>query len=368
MANGRGDVIGVAGAGAWGTALALVAARVGRRVRLWARDPARVEALAATLPEAIAVTSDLGRLRGLDTLLLVVPAQAVRETCRGLGSHAGRVVICAKGLERATGLRLSEVVSGELPDAVPAALSGPSFAAEVAAGLPTALTLAAERLDEAGALVEVLAAPAFRLYPSDDLLGVELGGALKNVVAIAAGAVTGRGLGENARAALITRGLAEMARLGEALGARRETLMGLSGLGDLLLTATSLTSRNTRFGHALGLGRSVPELLAPGEALSEGAFTAEAACRLAGTRRGRAAGRGRGPSRAGRRADGGRRGRAAAGAAAGGAGVERGRLSRAAAPSPARPSARARPGRGTRSPRRPARSPRASARRAGRGS
>jgi glycerol-3-phosphate dehydrogenase (NAD(P)+) len=283
MANGRGDVIGVAGAGAWGTALALVAARVGRRVRLWARDPARVEALAATLPEAIAVTSDLGRLRGLDTLLLVVPAQAVRETCRGLGSHAGRVVICAKGLERATGLRLSEVVSGELPDAVPAALSGPSFAAEVAAGLPTALTLAAERLDEAGALIEVLAAPAFRLYPSDDLLGVELGGALKNVVAIAAGAVTGRGLGENARAALITRGLAEMARLGEALGARRETLMGLSGLGDLLLTATSLTSRNTRFGHALGLGRSVPELLAPGEALSEGAFTAEAACRLAAT-------------------------------------------------------------------------------------
>ena len=252
MANGRGDVIGVAGAGAWGTALALVAARVGRRVRLWARGPARVEALAATLPEAIAVTSDLGRLRGLDTLLLVVPAQAVRETCRGLGSHAGRVVITAKGLEQATGLRLSEVVLAERPERRVAALSGPSFARRGGGrpadgghrrrGRPGARQIAGRAAGE----------PGFRPYPSDDLLGVELGGALKNVVAIAAGRDHGQGPGrERARVADHPRP-GRMTRLAMALGARRETLMGLAGLGDLLLTATSLTSRNTSFGFALG--------------------------------------------------------------------------------------------------------------------
>ena len=184
-------------------------------------------------------------------------------------------MICAKGLERATGLRLSEVVRQELPACIPAALSGPSFARELALALPTAVTVAADRLSDATALAALLASPAFRPYPSDDLPGVELAGALKNVVAIAAGAVAGRALGENARAALITRGLAEMSRLAEALGARRETLTGLSGLGDLLLTATSLTSRNTSLG--LALARGFP----PAAALAEGASTAEAACRLA---------------------------------------------------------------------------------------
>jgi glycerol-3-phosphate dehydrogenase (NAD(P)+) len=286
-------LVGVMGAGAWGTALAIAAARAGHpRVILWARDPDHAAELAATrrnerrlpgapLPGAVEVTADPAALRAADPLLLAVPAQAVREACAGLRGHAGRVVVCAKGLERATGLRLSEVVRAELPAAVPLALSGPSFAREVAQGLPTALTVGADDLAAAADVAALLASPALRLYPSDDLLGVELGGALKNVVAIAAGAVIGMGLGENAKAALVTRGLAEMARLAEALGARRETLTGLSGLGDLVLTAASLTSRNTRLGHELGRGRSPAELLAPGEALSEGARTAEAACRLA---------------------------------------------------------------------------------------
>ncbi len=289
MSEGR--LIGVAGAGAWGTALALATARAGHAVRLWARDPAHAAALAAsrwnerylpgvTLAIGIEVTAEIASLRATEPLLLVVPAQGVRAVVGQLAGYAGRVVTCAKGLEQGSGLRLSEIVQAELPDATAAALSGPSFAHEVATGLPTALTIAAERNEEAHELALLLASPGFRLYPSDDLLGVELGGAVKNVIAIAAGAVAGKGLGENARAALITRGLAEMARLCEALGARRETLMGLSGLGDLMLTATSLTSRNTRFGHALGLGRSPAELLAPGQALSEGAYTAEAVCRL----------------------------------------------------------------------------------------
>jgi glycerol-3-phosphate dehydrogenase (NAD(P)+) len=288
----RRTTVGVAGAGAWGTALAVAATRAGHGALLWARGAGHAAEIAATrrnerrlpgvvLPDAVEATADAGALRGTDPLLLAVPAQAVRETCARLAGHAGRVVICAKGLERATGLRLSEVVRAELPGAVPAALSGPSFAREVALDLPAALTVGADDLAAAADLAAALAGPALRLYPSDDLPGVELGGALKNVVAIAAGAVMGLGLGENAKAALVTRGLAEMGRLAEALGARRETLTGLSGLGDLVLTATSLTSRNTRLGHELGRGRTPAELLAPGEALSEGAYTAEAACRLA---------------------------------------------------------------------------------------
>ena len=188
-------------------------------------------------------------------------------------------MIAAKGLERASGLRLSEVVLEERPERTVAALSGPSFALEVARGLPTAVTVASECPGLARTVAELLASPAFRPYPSEDLAGVELAGALKNVIAIAAGVTMGKGLGENARAALITRGLAEMTRLALTLGARRETLMGLAGLGDLILTATSLTSRNTSFGHALAQGSDPARLLAQGR-LSEGAYTAEAACRL----------------------------------------------------------------------------------------
>lgn len=282
--------LGVAGAGAWGTALALVAARAGNEVVLWGRDAAQTARMAASrrnerylpeadLPDAVEVTSDPGRLAGLDPLLLVVPAQQVRATLKVLPA-AGTLVVCAKGLEQATGLRLSEVVAAERPGTELAVLSGPSFAAEVAQGLPTAVTVAALRQETAVALSARLASLAFRPYPSTDLLGVEIAGALKNVIAIAAGVAMGKSLGENARASLITRGLAELTRLALALGARRETLMGLSGLGDLILTATSLTSRNTSFGHALATGRTAASLMGAGAKLSEGAYTAEAACRL----------------------------------------------------------------------------------------
>jgi glycerol-3-phosphate dehydrogenase (NAD(P)+) len=286
--------IGVMGAGAWGTALAQAAAIAGNHVRLWARDPAqrrairetrenRIQLPGVTLHERIAVEEDVGALVGLDVVLLVVPAQQVRNACAALARSHGAVVCCAKGLEQATGLRLSQVILETCPHVRPAALSGPSFAAEVAAGLPTAVTVAAADRTLAAALARTLASPTFRPYPSDDLLGVEIGGALKNVIAIAAGVVMGRGLGENARAAVITRGLAEITRLAMALGARRETLTGLSGLGDLLLTATSLTSRNTSFGFALSRGATPAELMATGRRLSEGAWTAGAACRLAAT-------------------------------------------------------------------------------------
>lgn len=284
--------LAVLGAGAWGTALAIVAARAGQDVLLWGRDPAQIAAMAvsrenarylpgAVLPEPIRLTADLAEASGVATVLLVVPAQRLRGLCRRLPRCRATLVICAKGLEQATGLRLSEVVRAEQPEARIAALSGPSFALEVAQGLPTAVTIAAEDHALAAALAEQLASPGFRPYASDDLLGVEIAGAFKNVIAIAAGVTMGRDLGENARAALITRGLAELSRLALALGARRETLMGLAGLGDLLLTATSLTSRNTSFGHALARGRSGAELMGAGGKLSEGAFTAEAACRLA---------------------------------------------------------------------------------------
>ena len=283
--------IGVVGAGAWGTALAVVAARAGHSVTLWGRDPAAVERMARERDERRLPAGD--RAAGDDpadrraSTRSPMPgwccSRCRRSSCARSSvccpAIAAPLVIAAKGLERATGLRLSEVVRAERPDAVIAALSGPSFALEVARGLPTAVTIASDDLAVARSVADGMAGQAFRPYPTDDLLGVELAGALKNVVAIAAGVTMGKGLGENARAALITRGLAELTRLALALGARRETLMGLAGLGDLLLTATSLTSRNTSFGYALAKGRRPDELMGGGK-LSEGAFTAEAACRL----------------------------------------------------------------------------------------
>jgi glycerol-3-phosphate dehydrogenase (NAD(P)+) len=281
--------IGIVGAGAWGTALAVVAARAGHEAILWGRDPRLAERVAATrenplhlpgvvLPPSVSPTGCSDAVADAELVLLAVPAQELRGVVAALPRLNGPLVIAAKGLERASGLRLSEVARAERPDAVVAALSGPSFALEVARGLPTAVTVASEDLAVARTVAETLASQAFRPYPSDDLIGVELAGAFKNVVAIAAGVTMGKALGENARAALIARGLAELTRLALALGARRETLMGLAGLGDLLLTATSLTSRNTSFGYALARGGSPEELLRG--RLSEGAFTAEAACRL----------------------------------------------------------------------------------------
>lgn len=285
------ETVAVLGTGAWGTALAVTQARAGRPVRLWGRDPARVDELArlrenrrdlpgVALPPRIEPIAEARRLGEIDLWLVAVPVRALRTLFAGLEGGRRTVVLCAKGVERGSLATPSAILAATLPETVPAVLSGPSFAAEVARGLPTALTLAAPDATTARTLAARLAAPHLRLYPSDDLRGVELGGALKNVIAIAAGAVTGRGLGENARAALITRGLAEIARLVEVVGGRRETVAGLSGLGDLLLSATSTRSRNFRLGLELGRGRPLDELTAPGAPLAEGFWTAPAAAAL----------------------------------------------------------------------------------------
>lgn len=287
--------VGVAGAGAWGTALALVAARAGRKVTLWARRPAFAVALQESrenaaylagvmLPETIRVTSDPMALGNLDTVLLVSPAQHLRATCATLEaalSPTCPLIICAKGVERDSGKLMSEVLAEALPGHPQAVLSGPSFAAEVAHDLPTALTLACDDEGLGAALVEALGNPHFRPYLSRDVTGVELGGAVKNVVAIACGLVAGRRLGDNARAALITRGLAEIVRLGRALGAEPATFMGLSGIGDLVLTCSATQSRNYAFGLALGEGRSVEVALAASAGVVEGRSSAAAVQSLA---------------------------------------------------------------------------------------
>jgi glycerol-3-phosphate dehydrogenase (NAD(P)+) len=287
--------IAVIGAGAFGTALALVALKAGRQVTLWGRGAEAIDAIRArrenpaylpgvSLPPEIEVTSDAARLSRADVLLLAVPAQMTRAAATalvGANRDGSPVVACAKGIERGTGRRQSEIVAEILPQAQPAALSGPGFAEEIARGLPTAVTIAAPDVDLAHRLCSALATDTFRPYASGDLVGVELGGAIKNVLAIAAGVVAGRLLGESARAALVARALAEMTRLGTALGARAETFMGLSGLGDLVLTATSRRSRNLAFGMALGEGRPAEELLAAGMPLVEGAHTARVAAELA---------------------------------------------------------------------------------------
>ncbi|HEY5347767.1 MAG TPA: NAD(P)H-dependent glycerol-3-phosphate dehydrogenase [Rhizomicrobium sp.] len=281
--------IGVIGAGAWGTALAMVAAGAGRRVTLWAHEAEVVAALnqarenslflpGIKMPPGLAATGDLAEAADAEALLLVAPAQLVRMMLTRLAPHLKKgvpLMLCAKGIERGTGKLLSEVLAEVTPMAEPAILSGPSFAGDVARGLPTAVTIAA-RADVAARLQASMGSASFRPYASDDVTGVALGGAAKNVYAIACGVVDGLGLGESARAALLARGFAELARLGEALGAKRETLMGLSGLGDLVLTATSVSSRNFSFGLALGRRTSLDELRQPGHPLAEGVETAPA--------------------------------------------------------------------------------------------
>ena len=287
--------IGVIGAGAWGTALALAARQAGRQVTLWARRPALAEDVArrqenqAYLPGVrldpeIRLTSNLAEAVDADALLLVTPAQhlrAVLQEAKSLLRSDMPVVICAKGIELETGRLLTDVVDGALPGRPLAVLSGPTFAAEVARGLPTAVTLAAADETVGQALVSALGTPSFRPYLSDDLMGVQVGGAVKNVVAIACGIVAGRSLGDNARAALLTRGLAEIARLALALGARRETLMGLSGLGDLTLTCNAAQSRNFSLGLELGRGRPLAEILAGRRMVTEGVSTTPAVLALA---------------------------------------------------------------------------------------
>jgi glycerol-3-phosphate dehydrogenase (NAD(P)+) len=277
--------IGVIGGGAWGTALAQVAAADGQPVTLWAREPEVVESINARhvnelflnnvpLSETIVATDDLDALRVVDALLVVAPAQHVRAVLDGQDFGTKPLVLCAKGIEAGSKLLVGEVARAVQPAAPIAVLSGPTFAHEVAAGLPTAVTLACEDVDLGTALAERLASPTFRTYASDDVIGAEIGGAVKNVLAIGCGVVEGAGLGQNARAALIARGFAEMTRFGLARGARAETMAGLSGLGDLVLTCSSTSSRNFSLGVGLGEGRSARELLSDRRTVAEGAFTA----------------------------------------------------------------------------------------------
>lgn len=283
------QTISVVGAGAWGTALANAAARAGRDVTLYARDHAAADRIAQTrenpklpgiqLEKAITVTSDLAQAGRASAILLVTPAQSLREAALALAPHLAKgapVIVCAKGIERGTHRFMTEIVAEVAPNAVPAILSGPSFDIDVARGLPTAVTLATAYEALAKALVQALGSATFRPYHSTDVRGVEIGGAAKNVLAIAAGIVAGRKLGASALAALTTRGFAELMRLGLACGAKSETIAGLSGLGDLLLSCSTPQSRNFSLGLALGRGETPDR-----SKLVEGEFTAPVLIELA---------------------------------------------------------------------------------------
>ena len=288
--------VAVIGAGAWGTALAMTAARAGQKVTWWARDQDVVANLnrdhenkiylpGIAIDSAIAATSELGlAVRDADAILLVVPTQYLRATAQALSQHVQPgtpLVLCSKGVEIGTGALAGEIVAATIPQARSAVLSGPTFAAEVARGLPTAVTLAAEDACVGRALVTALGTESFRPYLSDDPVGCEIGGAVKNVLAIACGIVWGRGLGDNARAALVTRGLAEITRLALAKGGRVATLMGLSGLGDLVLTCNAEQSRNCSLGIALGRGRELAAVMAERHSVAEGVPSARAVSELA---------------------------------------------------------------------------------------
>jgi glycerol-3-phosphate dehydrogenase (NAD(P)+) len=281
--------VAVIGAGAWGTALATVAARAGRTVTLCARSAEHAGRIASSrenprlpgvpLSPDIVVTSELTLTARADVLLIATPAQHLRGAVNALASHLTKptpVIACAKGIEHGTHKFMTDVIAEAAPHSLPAILSGPSFADDVARGLPTAVTLAAKDEQLASVLVQALGSPTFRPYHTSDVRGVEIGGAAKNVLAIAVGIAVGRKLGASAQAALTTRGFAELARFGRALGARSETLAGLSGLGDLILTCSSPQSRNFALGLALGRGETPPA-----GKLAEGEFTAPVLIELA---------------------------------------------------------------------------------------
>ncbi len=291
----RQGLVGVAGAGAWGTALANAAAAAGREVVVWGRGEERMRAFEATrlndrlpgvrLAAAARATADVGELGSCTAILVATPAQETRDAARMLARLPGRapLVSCAKGIERRTHAFMTDVLRQEAPDRPVAILSGPSFAADVAAGLPTAVTLASPDDELARSLCRLLHGPSLRLYHSSDVRGVEVGGAAKNVLAIACGVAAGRELGASASAALIARGFAELRRFGDAVGARPVTLMGLSGLGDLVLTCSSAQSRNFSFGLALGRGETISQ--ASEGRLAEGASTALALTEMARAQR-----------------------------------------------------------------------------------
>ena len=291
-----GTSIGILGAGAFGTALAAVIAGNGAGVALYGRDAEAIDSIATrrinprlpaiTLPESVAATTDFSGIAGHDVILLVVPSAAQVEAARGVASllkPGAAIVMCAKGLDKASGMPITEGLAAALPGHLLHVLSGPGFAADIATGLPTAMTLASDDLAGAERMAAILSRKTFRLYASADMVGVQLSGALKNVLAIAAGIVIGAGLGESARAALIARGLAEMTRYVAAFGGQPETAAGLSGLGDLVLTATSAQSRNYRFGLAVGEGGRPDTTVARGP-LVEGAAAAVAASQAAAGR------------------------------------------------------------------------------------
>jgi glycerol-3-phosphate dehydrogenase (NAD(P)+) len=289
------DTVSVLGAGAWGTALAQVAAAAGRKVTIWAREPEVVAAInrgrentlflpGIELNSAVRATGGFEEAAAADLILAAPPAQHMRAVLRSLRPHLtpkAPIVLCAKGVERGSLALMTDVLAEEIPDAAPAVLSGPGFAKDVARGLPTATTVASPDAALAQCIVAAIGLPTFRPYLADDLVGAEIGGAVKNVIAIACGVALGRKLGDGARAALITRGFAELTRLGLAMGAKAETLSGLCGLGDLVLTCCSLTSRNTSLGAALGEGRELREILAERRSVAEGAESAPAVAALA---------------------------------------------------------------------------------------
>lgn len=287
--------VSVIGGGAWGTALAQTLALGGQKVTLWAREVEVADDIATrrvnraflpgiSLDDNIVATSKLADATACDAILMVAPAQHVRATAAAMAralKPGTPVVMCSKGIEQATGKLMGDVIAETLPDAQFAVLSGPSFAADVARGLPAALTLACRNESVGRSLAAALSSRQMRLYWSSDVTGAELGGAVKNVLAIAAGIVEGRGLGASAHAAIVTRGFAELRRFGEAMGARPETLLGLSGLGDLVLTCGSQQSRNMSLGRGLGEGKTLASILGSRTAVTEGVYTAAAVVKLA---------------------------------------------------------------------------------------
>ena len=287
--------IGVIGAGAWGTALAQVIAGGGHDVLLWAREPDLVGTINEThenttylpgvsLHKKIVATNSLSEAVTADIILLVTPAQYIRallQSLKGNLSDGKPLVICSKGIETETGLLLSDVMKEEVPNAICAVMTGPTFASEIAAGLPSAMTLAVKNKDTAKELRALMHTQHLRMYVTDDVIGTQIGGAIKNVIAIACGILHGRKMGESARAALVTRGLAEMARLAHVMGGQKETLMGMCGMGDLVLTCSSMQSRNFSLGVALGQGEKLKDILEKRNSVTEGIHTADAVLQLA---------------------------------------------------------------------------------------
>lgn len=289
------ESVAILGAGAWGTALAQVAAAAKRAVTIWAREAEVIQGInegqenplflpGVRLNQVIRATGELEDAAEADLILAASPAQHMRGVLRALRPQVkpgARVVLCAKGVERGSLALMTDVLAEEIPDAARAVLSGPGFAKDVARGLPTATTVASADQDLAQRIVATIGLPTFRPYVADDLIGAEIGGAVKNVIAVGCGVAEGRKLGDGARAALITRGFAELTRLGIAMGAKAETLSGLCGLGDLVLTCCSMTSRNTSLGAALGEGRALKDVLAERRSVAEGAESAPAVVALA---------------------------------------------------------------------------------------